>query len=249
MLNTPFHLETAAFAAWPALETQNTGPWHLRFADGYTKRANSANLLKPAEQLSPDMLRKIEAAYRERRLPPIFRLASFAASSAIDNTLADHGYRLNDVTQVQTLPLTGERFAANHELSITMLPIEQWFTAFQHISGKIGAAQSTHLRILQAIQEKCAFAVLHNKHDEAVCCGLVVVSGPYCGLFDIATAAHARQQGLATRLCADLLHWGKQQGATTAYLQVTAHNLAAINVYERLGFRRAYQYWYRVGTL
>ncbi len=242
-------LEKAAFAAWPALEIHEFGPWHLRFADGYTKRANSANLLANTDQLAPDMLAAIEAEYCQRNLPPIFRLASFAANPAIDSMLTDRGYRLNDVTLVQTCSLSDSAFAGGDAAwSVDLLSIDEWFESFQTISGKVGAGQVTHLQMLQAIRGECAFAVL-RQGKEAVCCGLAVVYDGYCGLFDIATAEHKRQQGLATRLCTELLAWGRQQGAGTAYLQVTAHNLAAINVYEKLGFRRAYEYWYRVGRL
>ena len=169
-----------------------------------------------------------------------------AVEPAVDCMLADRCYRLNDMTLVQTLALQDR--VLNDDLRIELLSVEQWFAAFQAISGKVGAGQATHLKLLQAIRCTCAFAVL-RRGGEAVCCGLAVASAGRCGLFDIASAEHVRGQGLATRLCTDLLSWGRQQGADTAYLQVTAHNLAAISVYEQLGFRRAYEYWYRVGTL
>ena len=38
-------LEHLAFNAWPALRVVVQGNWLLRFADGYTKRANSINAL------------------------------------------------------------------------------------------------------------------------------------------------------------------------------------------------------------
>ena len=244
-----FALEKAAFAAWPALEARDIGSWHLRFAEGYTKRANSANLLKYTEHLSADTLLEIEDEYRQRNLPPIFRLVSFAAEPAVDHMLTKRGYRLNDFTLVQTLSLQNKIFADVSDVPrIDLLSVEDWFTAFQNISGKLGAGHATHLKMLRAIQGDCAFAVLRHE-GVAVCCGLAVVADGFCGLFDIATAEHARQQGFATRLCNELLIWGQQQGAGSAYLQVTAHNLAAINVYEKLGFRRTYEYWYRVGGL
>jgi len=43
-----------------------------------------------------------------------------------------------------------------------------------------------------------------------------------------------------------MLHWGKQHGAQYAYLQVVGTNLAAQQMYVKLGFQERYQYWYRV---
>ena len=43
------HIKELAVNAWPSLQTLLDG-WVLRFANGYTRRANSVNLLYPSEQ-------------------------------------------------------------------------------------------------------------------------------------------------------------------------------------------------------
>ena len=49
-----------------------------------------------------------------------------------------------------------------------------------------------------------------------------------------------------TALCAALLRWGASRGADSAFLQVEAANTPAVRIYEMLGFRRRYHYWYRI---
>jgi ribosomal protein S18 acetylase RimI-like enzyme len=237
-------LEAAAFAAWPALETQEAGPWHLRFAHGYTKRANSANASRQVEQISDDEVAAVEAWFAARQQPAIFRLASFCTGPAVDEALAARGYRFADLSLVMARPLD----AALPATELAQLPdAATWLPVFGAVSGAQGHGQAAHLAMLQAIAGPCAWGVLHDALGEAVACGLAVVHGTRLGLFDIATRADRRGQGLGTRLCQGLLAWGQAQGCDTAYLQVMANNLGAVHLYERLGFRRRYHYWYRTG--
>lgn len=237
-------LEQAAFSAWPALESQLLVPWVLRFAEGYTKRANSANAIQVVKQLNDQQLEAIEAFFYARQQPPIFRLASFLAAESVDNKLIERGYRFNDLTLVMSTAVSHSM--GTPAVSVEFLDIAPWLEHFQPISGKIGSSQAIHLRMLQAIAQPAAFAVIRQE-GQTVCCGLAVVTDECVGLFDIATAAAFRQRGLASQLCRALMSWGAEQGARTAYLQVVAANHPALNLYEGLGFRKAYHYWYRVG--
>jgi GNAT superfamily N-acetyltransferase len=251
-LTTLHALEAAAFAAWPALETQDLGPWQLRFAQGYTKRANSANATRAVDGLSAAEMDAVQAFYAARQQPAIFRLASFCTSPGTDDALAASGYRFADLSLVMARPLATLAPAALTTPGLECLPdAAQWLPVFGAVSGAQDSAhradQATHLAMLQAIPGRCAWGVLRGAAGEPVSCGLAVVHGQCLGLFDIATRADQRGKGLATRLCQGLLAWGRAQGCDTAYLQVMASNLGAVHVYERLAFRRRYHYWYRVG--
>jgi len=235
-------LESAAFAAWPAFEEHDLDGWRLRFAQGYTKRANSANSTSVSVDLDADRLAHIERLYRQRGLPAVFRLTSLDAPPNTDSFLAGKGYRFTDLSLVMVAPLNVKPEAT----ALSLAPDAQsWLDAFQKVSGKLDPDQAIHLKLLQAIQSPCAFAVEHSG-EEPICCGLGVCVQDQLGLFDVATSPTYRCRGLAKNLCAGLLAWGQQSGAQSAFLQVIGSNTAAIGLYESLGFRRVYHYWYRV---
>jgi ribosomal protein S18 acetylase RimI-like enzyme len=75
---------------------------------------------------------------------------------------------------------------------------------------------------------------------------MAVAERGYVGLFDINTAPQWRRKGIGTQLVRTLLSWGKDHGASRAYLQVMKDNEAALALYASLGFTEAYAYWYRV---
>ena len=105
--------------------------------------------------------------------------------------------------------------------------------------------QHIHRELLEQILSPVLFAVLYQQ-GAPVACGLGVLEHDLFGLFDIVTDPEQRRKGYGTQLVASMLDWGKQHGAQYAYLQVVDTNLAAQQMYAKLGFQERYQYWYRV---
>ncbi|HUX85631.1 MAG TPA: GNAT family N-acetyltransferase [Chloroflexota bacterium] len=99
--------------------------------------------------------------------------------------------------------------------------------------------------MLRSIKPSTTFAT--SRFDgETVAVGLAVRERDHVGLFDVVTAPHRRNQGIGRRMMSTLLRWGRDDRATTGYLQVMRTNAPALHLYEKLGFREAYRYWYRV---
>jgi hypothetical protein len=67
-------IEESSLGAWPALLDSDFDGWRLRFADGYTRRANSITPLSPSRLALEDKIAACECLYAERGLPAIFRL-------------------------------------------------------------------------------------------------------------------------------------------------------------------------------
>lgn len=243
-LSAVMGLEERAFNAWPALETVIMGGWVLRFADGYTKRANSVNALAPI--IGVGQIRAIAApiyAARGQRL--VFRLSPLAGPEA-DTELERAGFMHVDETIVMTAALESGA-PADPEVAIERSLQDAWSHAFAAANTVPARHRVAHDRMLASLRLPSAFASL-QRDGRQVCWGLGVVERGMIGLFDVVTAAEVRRQGAARRLVVALMAWGQTQGATSAYLQVVAGNSAAILLYESLGFREAYRYHYRIST-
>jgi len=117
-------LEELAFRGWPALEARDSAGWRLRFAGGYTKRANSINALGPNAETDPATLLSLERAYRERHQSPVWRLSPLAPP-AMDDILAARGYRTIERSLLQACPLQAG-FAADPDVRIYPQPTPAW---------------------------------------------------------------------------------------------------------------------------
>jgi ribosomal protein S18 acetylase RimI-like enzyme len=245
-------LERAAMSAWPALETVEDGGWVLRFAGGYTRRANCATALGPDGGDLGARIAWCEAAFTRRSLPPVFRLLSASGPAGLDAALGAAGYARGDEALVMTLDLAGARLAAAPLPE--SLPLDAWLDLHDRFGGRLGAHRETHRAMLEVIPGERLLAVvradgLHvgdlGPRLPPAGCGLAVADGPLLGLFDLAVDPALRGRGLGGRLVDGLLRWGAGRGARSAYLQVLATN-PAVRLYERTGFREAYRYWYRI---
>ncbi|MCC5634428.1 GNAT family N-acetyltransferase [Nostoc sp. CHAB 5844] len=238
-------IELASFASWPAFEQVEYYGWILRFANGHTKRANSVNVLNPGNSNLSMMIDHCEYFYKKRLQPSIFRLLSFVNDSTeptLDNYLASAGYAYIDHSLVLY-----QKLNSTHHQSISLITLEpvSWLRTYCEILGVDLDNQNNHIKILHLIPTPSVFAVL-QENGQAVACALGVVNNGYFGIFDLVTRQQFRNQGYGTKLLKQMLSWAWQAGAQSAYIQVMAQNAPAVSLYEKLGYRRIYHYWYRI---
>ena len=242
-LATVRRLEELAFRGWPALETQDRAGWRLRFANGYTKRANSINALGQHAQIDLSALQSLEAAYRARNQAPVWRLTPLAPP-AVDGILSTRGYRTIERSLLQVCPLHAG-FAAAPEVRIHAEPTPAWIEAFCTHSPVRPEHRDTMRRMLATIAAPAGFAFVEAA-GRPLAMAIGAVEGDHMGLFDVLVMPEARRRGLARKITESLYAWAWGHGARFAYLQVVATNEAAIPLYGAQGFRTAYAYEYRI---
>ena len=238
-------LEEVAMNAWPALQQMLFDGWIVRFAQGYTKRANSVN---PLCESHLDVVGKIAACERlfaAKDLPTAFRLTPFASPLDLDTVLAQRGYGAIDETLVMHLDIQQAHIQSTPRVALREEALPDWLPIFCRLSEEPLAQHHTHAAMLDRIPATRLLVSLVNA-GTVVACGMGVLEQDYFGLFSLVTAPHQRNRGHGTRLVVGMLQWAGEHGATQAYLQVVQSNTPARHVYTKMGFQEAYRYWYRI---
>lgn len=243
-MNQVILYEELSMNAHPSIRTQVFDGWVLRFADGYTKRANSVNPLYPSEMAAEDKIDYCEKIYKSQGLAAVFKLTPLSFES-LDRTLGEKHYEKVAPTNLMTKPIAPQA-ASETEATVTDKIGEVWQENFFRLNGvcgdsKIAAAKTIQGNILN--KTLCASIV---ENGAVIACGLCVVEREYAGLYDIVVDTGYRGKGFGRAICRSLLDSAAKIGAKTAYLQVIADNAPAVGLYNKLGFTYCYQYWYRV---
>jgi GNAT superfamily N-acetyltransferase len=241
------HLEELAMNAWPALQTVLYDGWIVRFANGYTKRANSVTPLYPGMLAVEEKIDWCEQHYQQAGLRPTFRLTQATETDELDTALAHREYERIDTTSVQTMNLGQETAVLSPHASLFSEPEgrTEWLQLFHKLDGGLHSDDRTHLQMLGNIRGEAGYMVL-TVEGKVVACGLGVVERGWLGIFDVVTAVSHRNKGYGAELMQSLLAWGQTNNAHHTYLQVMTNHPAALNLYAKLGYKEQYQYWYRV---
>ena len=238
-------LEEITLNAWPSLQTVFMDGWVLRFANGYTKRANSVNSLYPSTQALKSKIETCERLYFARGLKSVFKITPESLPAELDAVLAGAGYGREARTSVKVLKL--EQWAQDRDKGVELYSDfdADWHGAYCVMNGITSEHHETVRRLLALQSQDKRLAIL-RREGKVVACGLGVKQDRYLGIFDIVVNPKMRQQGFGKAIVEGLLAWGKQEGARTAYLQVVVGNEPAEQLYSKMGFLEEYQYWYRV---
>ena len=229
---------------WPALTTRYYGGWVLRFANGYTGRANSIHPLYAGDLDLDTAIACCERAYQAQNLPTRFKVTPASFPVELDDALAERGYSLPYEVCVLTADLASMQTASSPAVRISASVDDLWLWHFFRMSGTDRRYRDTLVQMLGLLTPTACYAML-EKGDDVVALGIGVYEAGVLGLVKIETDARHRRQGYGTALVSTLLDWGKSRGATLVYLQTEPENEPALRLYDKLGFHEFYRYWYR----
>jgi ribosomal protein S18 acetylase RimI-like enzyme len=233
--------------AWPAPATLMVEGWVVRFAGGYSGRANSASALKAGATLSEEALALIEALYGQAGLPPCIRLTPLTPAG-MSRRLSARGYRLRDVAIGLVAPLADISPPAS-PLRIEPCATPEWIGCVSALQVEGKRDPDKLAAIVCGIRMPAAFATLAANGAPAAL-GIGVAERGMAEIGSIIVDPMRRGQGHGRALVQGLMGWARDRGCHAAFLQVEAGNAPAIGLYRSLGFRPAYAYqtWIRDGA-
>jgi len=239
-----WRVEETCLNAWPALRQVLLNGWVLRFSEGLTRRANSANPLKGARATGDGLIAACEALYQRRQLPAIFRLPSIIDPD-LDERLDEAGYGREGESCVRHGALNGVEMASDPDVQLLPRPSREWFAAMAALQNHTGEQRRTYRRIVGAIAIPVAFAALAIDR-EFVALAYGAIHDRLLCYESVITNPRRQRRGYARRVVTSLAAWAKDQGAEGACLEVEAHNTAALALYDTVGLKtELYRYHYR----
>jgi len=244
-------VEEASLNSWPAPRQTLLDGWVLRFADGYTRRANSVTPLDTPQDSPETLVAKIaacETLYSDQGHSALIRVRSFDQAE-LTATLGSRGYAPEGLSRVLWMPLdvTARLHETDESVELSEKePGPDWLQTHTRLSGCDVVARS---RVLGALAVPCAFAGarVDGPSSPFSSIAFAAVHNHITCLHLVATDPAFRRRGLSHSVISALLTWARRRvQAREASLQVAAENASALALYKNLGFRTelfSYQYY------
>ncbi len=215
---TPREAQRRALALWPDLETEPVGDWLLRGSTTSTaRRANSVLTMGPSGVA--DDYERVVAFYEGLGKRPI---AAVLPDSAEDDLFRGHGWVLESHDHDTVFELAGVAAARRSLHGLTLPDVDVAIVGDDHLV----TAEAT------------------TADGRVVARGVAAYADDWVGFRSIEVEPAERGRRLGLAVMAELLDWGAERGATTAYLQVLGDNSRAFALYDGLGFTVHHRYRY-----
>ena len=256
-------IEDLSLNAWPSYRLQFYDGWVLRYSAFYTHRTNCVEQIAAPSLPYIDKIEYCEDIYRKWHTPCIFKQSPLT-DPLLTQMLSERGYITEHSTEVMTMSLDsfskedlppGTMPEGEIPGGVSVLPLPAfpgytiriaprtdtlWLDSFFDLKGNISAK---HIRIvpqMYAAVPKDEIAILLLKDGKVCGTGLGILDRDAIGVYAVHIAPGERRKGLAGLIVRTILTFGKDEGASSAYLQAVSENMAARLLYEKIGFENTY---------
>lgn len=238
--------------AWQPIVVETYGGWRYRWAEGVTRRANSAlaRPTGPKDDVS-ELVDRAEAFYAERSSPTLIQVSTASAPRGLVPVLQARGYHSTARTLVEKAATQDvvDRTAPTIPTEVAEVPSDDWLGSYWSVES-IRARGGNDLAVYRDFLLKpglpAAF-VTARQGSKVVGVGQVVFERGWGGVQCMATDSGCRRQGVAKAVLNALAKEALRREARQIYLAVMASNRAAVALYGGAGFVAVHEYEYFTG--
>ncbi|WP_033293288.1 GNAT family N-acetyltransferase [Amycolatopsis jejuensis] len=237
-MNPREKLEVVCAKAWSPVVEEPLGEWVLRWADGFTGRANSARAVGDPGIPVPSALDAVCEFAHAHGIPAAVQVLE---GSELEREVATAGWReqvehaAGYRVSVLTGPLPSGPFP---DADVLDEPTPEWW----ELTEGTAAPSSAQRHVVTA--GKVGYGVVAADRVTAGAVRGAIVDG-WLHVARLAVAPSFRRRGLATTVLHALAAWGRAHGADQWVLQVAVGNAGALALYGALGCseHHRYRYW------
>lgn len=244
MKDDRFLPEELLLNSMPALQTVFLDGWAVRLNAGYTYRANCVCPLhwNAGEDVS-EKIAQCEELFRRQGMSAVFKVTP-SLQAGFAEELERKGYEKRKTVFVMTADLPEKMPEPDAPVVCLGAPDEEWLASSAELLGvPKGQTESLYRENMRNIAPAAVF-ISGNADGKAIGCGYGTVERGYVGVYGLHVSPEYRRRGVGTALLGAACGFGRQSGAEKAYLIVHSQNRNAIALYERLGFRKSYEYFF-----
>ncbi len=241
-------IEEGLLANRPALESVVDGAWVWRFANGFTGRANSLQVLDNTDfENFEQRLKTHWQRSREKGIIPRFRVTPLTPVRII-SFLNKKGFIRQGNTLVMELKSFEARTLPNQHMRILASSVLDpvWQEQIFRLEGIEGNDASTFVHLLEKLPGTSVGLSLADKGGEVIGVAYASCRDGMGSVFALEIETDKRGQGFGRIMLEQLLGWLVKNGAKSIALQVVADNGPAIALYRSTGFVEMYKYHYLV---
>jgi GNAT superfamily N-acetyltransferase len=236
--------ERSGLKAWPGIEVEWDGAWVRRAANGYTQRANSVQSLDPADDAdAPARIAASRAWFETRGLRPIFRVTPLTGPKTVA-ALDEQGWAEVDASHLFAMELG--TVAADPRGEVYDLLDPKFLVVQQQLRNYPDERLERLKALLGVVAVPACGIVQYSPEGAPVATALMAIADGIVITGNVITDRTQRRKGYAAGMMRTGLAWAKQAGAGIAALNVAADNPGGQALYAALGYRRQYDYTYRI---
>lgn len=242
-------IEDLSLNAWPSHQMELYDGWILRFSHFYTHRTNSVEQFGASSLPWREKIPYCEEMYKRWGTPTIFKISPLV-SKDFDYMLENRNYEIQHTTDVMVLDLEEAILDAPTDSVLVSKSIgREWIDSLLALNGTTNPIHKMIVPTMYNAIAKDTICVSIQSQGTIIGTGLGILDREYVGVYAIYVREDFRRKGFARAICTRILKEGIKKGAKKAYLQVVDGNDRAIELYQSLGFKYFYTYWFRVRSL